>query len=146
MLRVGYCRANACPRHMWHFLTGIGQVSKLVMTVLRQHNVDKNMSMSIHICQKTANMLWAYRQIQSFYCYLSLIHCSTPTLYDISSSLLSTAHTILFISFSCYTLEWDKTIFTIMLTSKMLQKLTVPIVKSLLLNFHSLSNIMLCLK
>lgn len=76
----------------------------------------------------------------------SLIHCSTPTLYDISSSLLSTARMILFISFSCYTLEWDKTIFTIILSRKMLQKLTVSVVKSLLLNFHPLSNIMLCLK
>lgn len=146
MPRVGYCKANTCPGRMWHFLTGIGQVSKLVLTILRQRNMWIRINPWAYTYVKRQQICFEHKGKTSLSTATSLIHCSTPTLYDISSSLLSTAHMILFLSFSCYTLEWDKTIFTIILTQKMLQKLTVPVVKSLLLNFHPLSNIMLCLK
>lgn len=95
-----------------HFLTSMGQVSKLVLTISIQHSAWTITHPWTYTGQKAANMLWANKgKFSSFYGYFfPLIHCSHVKLYDSlhqfwTSCYCMHTYVILFISISCYTLE-----------------------------------------
>lgn len=127
------------------FFTGTGEVWKLVLMVSRQHNAWT------WVCP------WAYPYVKRQQIFFEFLSRGTSCLwftahllhYMTSIPAFSVFHIhyiVSFIGFSCYTLEWDKTIFPIILTRRILQKLTASGVKSLILSFYPLSNIVLCLK
>lgn len=112
----------------WHFLTGVGQVSKFTtLMISRQHKAGTR------ICP------WPYTYVirqqicfehikakATSLCFVAqLLHCMTLTP---AFSVLHAHYTILFTHFSCYTLERDKTIFPVTLTRRMLQKFIAPVV------------------
>lgn len=153
-LRFGYCKANTCLRHMWHLISEMTLSHchrtgfKTGPDGFRQHNTWTKMCLWVYECQKTANMLWAYKsKFSSFYSYfLSLIHCSS--LYNINSSLLVIGCTLQNFLHKLLMLRRQNEIklyFPLFWLGCSKNSL-VPAVKSLFLGFHPLSEIVPCVK
>ena len=94
------------------FLTGIGQVSKLVLMVSRQHNAWTRICPWVYTYVKRQQICFEHIKENSVLSTAtSCLWFAAHLLHDMTSipafSVLHVHYIILFISFSCYTLEWD---------------------------------------
>ena len=95
-----------------HFLTGIGQVSKLVLMVSRQHNAWTRICPWVYTYVKRQQICFEHIKANSVLSTAtSCLWFAAHLLHDMTSipafSLLHVHYITSSISFSCYTLEWD---------------------------------------